>query len=222
MTSCAGPMARPHLAADLARRDAFAMRDAAEARSLGLTEEEASARLARDGPNQLPPPRRRPGILRFADQLVHFFALMLWVAGGLAIIAGLPQLGVAIFVVIVLNAVFSFVQESRADHAAERLRSLLPRRVTVRRDGRRVEVDASRVVVGDVLVLESGDRIPADAVAAYASDLLVDTSLLTGESAPSTSSAAATCSPARSWSRARPTPSSPRPEDRPGWPPSPV
>ena len=162
------------------------MRDAAEARSLGLTEEEASARLARDGPNQLPPPRRRPGILRFADQLVHFFALMLWVAGGLAIIAGLPQLGVAIFGVIVLNAIFSFVQESRADHAAERLRSLLPRRVTVRRNGRRVEVDASRVVMGDVLVLESGDRIPADAVAAYASDLLVDTSLLTGESAPST------------------------------------
>lgn len=70
MTSCAGAMARPHLAPDLARRDAFAMRDAAEARSLGLTEEEASARLARDGPNQLPP-RGRPRILSAADHRVR-------------------------------------------------------------------------------------------------------------------------------------------------------
>ena len=60
MTSCAGAMAGPLLVPDLARRDTFAMRDAAEARSLGLTEEEASARLARDGPNELPPPRAGP------------------------------------------------------------------------------------------------------------------------------------------------------------------
>ena len=162
------------------------MREAADTSSAGLTSAEAGTRLARDGPNRLPPPRRRPGFLRFTDQLVHFFAVMLWVAGGLALLAGLPQLGIAIFVVILLNAVFSFVQESRADHAAERLRSLLPRQVTVRRDGRRTLIDADEVVVDDVVLLEAGDRIPADAIAVELSNLLVDTSLLTGESVPST------------------------------------
>ena len=73
---------------------------------------------------------------RFLGELVHFFALMLWVAGVLAIVGGMPQLGVAIFAVIIVNAAFSFAQANRADRAAERLRNLLPTRVTVRRDGR--------------------------------------------------------------------------------------
>jgi magnesium-transporting ATPase (P-type) len=120
--------------------------------------------------------------VQIGHQLVHFFALMLWVAGGLAFLAGLPQLGVAIFIVIVVNALFAFVQEHRADRAAERLRSLLPQRIHVRRDGRAIEVDARDVVVGDVLLLEAGDRIPADAHALAAHGLLIDTSLLTGES----------------------------------------
>ena len=113
---------------------------------------------------------------------MHFFAAMLWVAGVLAFAAGLPQLGVAIFLVVLLNAVFAFVQENRADRAAERLQALLPRQVTVRRDGRRVRVEAAEVVVGDLLVFESGDRIPADATVGVGHSLLVDTSLLTGES----------------------------------------
>jgi magnesium-transporting ATPase (P-type) len=151
----------------------------------GLTTGEATARLAVDGPNRLPAPRRPSAARRLVAQLVHFFALMLWVAGGLAFLAGLPQLGVAIFVVIVLNALFAFVQEGRADRAAERLGALLPRRVTVRRDGRLQEVDAEEVVVGDLLVLGSGDRIPADAELVTAHSLLVDTSSFTGESEPS-------------------------------------
>ncbi|HEY8524439.1 MAG TPA: cation-transporting P-type ATPase [Acidimicrobiales bacterium] len=150
----------------------------------GLTSAEAAARRTRDGPNRLPPPPRPSPARRLADQLVHFFALMLWVASGLALVAGLPELTVAIVVVIVVNALFAFVQESRADRAAERLRALLPLRVTVRRDGRRVLVEADDVVVDDVLVLGPGDRVPADARVAEAHGLLVDTSLLTGESEP--------------------------------------
>ncbi len=109
---------------------------------------------------------------------------MLWAAAVLAVLGGLPQLGIAIAIVVILNAVFSFVQETRADRAAEHLRELLPRKVTLRRDGRRVQIDSVEVVVGDVLVLEAGDRIPADATTAAVRALLVDTSLLTGESEP--------------------------------------
>ena len=152
----------------------------------GLTTAEARARLARDGPNQLPAPPGVSALRRLIGQLLHFFALMLWAAGGLALLAGLPQLGVAIFIVIVVNAVFAFVQENRADHAAERLRAMLPLEVSVRRDGRRIMIDAAEVVVDDLMVLDSGDRIPADAVTVAAHSLLVDTSMLTGESEPST------------------------------------
>jgi magnesium-transporting ATPase (P-type) len=112
---------------------------------------------------------------------------MLWVAAGLAFAAGMPQLGIAIIAVVVLNAVFAFVQEGRADRAAERLRSLLPTRVTVVRDGRQVDVDASAIVVGDCVRLEPGDRVPADARVLRATALRMDTSMLTGESEPTPS-----------------------------------
>ena len=86
--------------------------------------------------------------------------------------------------VIVLNAVFSFIQESRADRAAERLKSLLPARVTVIRDGRKQDVQAGDVVVGDLLVLTAGDRIPADGIVSRSVALTLDTSMLHGESRP--------------------------------------
>lgn len=118
----------------------------------------------------------------FAAELVHFFALMLWTAALLAWIAGLVSLAISIAGVVVLNAMFSFVQERRADRAAERLRVLLPSEIRVRRDGRVTAVDVSEVVVGDVVVLEAGDRIPADGTVSSTETLSVDTSMLTGES----------------------------------------
>ena len=111
---------------------------------------------------------------------------MLWVAGALAFIAGMPQLGAGIFVVIVVNGVFAFVQENRAEHAAERLRDLLPRRALVLRDAARVEIDAADLVIGDVVLLDSGDRVSADLRVLDAHALRMDTSLLTGESDPVT------------------------------------
>ena len=152
----------------------------------GMSGVEAARRLARDGLNVLPEPRRRSLVGRLLGELVHFFALMLWVAGALSIAAGLTQLGVAIIAVIVINALFALAQEARADRAAARLRSLMPTRVTVRRDGRRQIIDAEQVVVDDVLLLESGDRVPADARLVAGNRLLMDTSMLTGESVAST------------------------------------
>jgi magnesium-transporting ATPase (P-type) len=150
----------------------------------GLTAEEAAARLAADGPNILPVPPRTPAWRQLAAEMVHFFALLFWVAGALAFVAGLPQLGVAVFVVILLNGLFAFVQERRAEHAAERLRDLLPRRATVVRDGARIEIAADQLVVGDVVLLAEGDRVSADLRLDTVHALAVDTSNLTGESVP--------------------------------------
>jgi magnesium-transporting ATPase (P-type) len=148
----------------------------------GLSADQAVARLAADGPNELPVPRPRPAILRLAGELVHAFAMMLWVAAALALIAGLPALSVAIAAVVLLNAGFAFVQEERAGRAAERLRRLMPARVNVKRDGVTVVIDATDVVRGDQVLLEAGDRIPADGEV-NSGAIQLDTSMLTGESA---------------------------------------
>jgi calcium-translocating P-type ATPase len=149
----------------------------------GLTTAEASERLSIDGPNQLPKARLVPAWRRFASQLVHFFALMLWVAGILALVGGMPDLAIAIFAVILVNGAFAFVQESRAEKTAEGLKDLLPRLAVVVRDGRRDDIDAGDLVVGDLVVLRSGDRISADMEVIGAEGLAIDTSMLTGESA---------------------------------------
>jgi calcium-translocating P-type ATPase len=153
-------------------------------RAPGLSSDQVRSLRQRYGPNLLPPPRRPPAALLLLKQAWHFFAIMLWVAAGLALLAGLPQLAAAIAVVVIVNAVFSFVQEHRADRAAERLRDLLPLNATVRRDGHRTVVPAGELVPGDLVLLEPGDRVSADLRAERVSGLRVDESLLTGESVP--------------------------------------
>lgn len=167
----------------------------------GLGAAEAASRLAADGPNELPVPRARPAILRLAGDLVHAFALMLWVAAGLAWIAGLLALTVAISAVVVLNAGFAFVQEERAGRGADRLRRLMPTRVNVRRDGTTVVIDATEVVRGDRVLLEAGDRVPADGELTGGA-IQLDTSMLTGESATDPASPGDAIGLARSLSRA--------------------
>ena len=118
--------------------------------------------------------------------MAHFFALLLWAAAGLAYLGGLPQLTVAIVIVVLVNGVFAFVQEYRADRAGRKLRELLPARIIVRRDGHRQEVNAADLVMGDVVLLAAGDRISADLELLDVHGLALDESMLTGESAPST------------------------------------
>jgi magnesium-transporting ATPase (P-type) len=150
----------------------------------GLSREEAAARLLSAGPNELPKPRG-PGLLRqLLDQLLHFFALMLWVAALLAFVGGMPQLGTAIIVVILVNGAFSFVQEYRAERAVRALSALLPETAVVRRGGRKLTIPAAELVPGDIVLLMEGDRISADARVIHSSELKVDMSALTGESTP--------------------------------------
>ena len=151
---------------------------------VGLSSAEAARRLAMDGPNRLPSRDRSPVPLLLLREMVHFFALLLWGAAGLALLAGMPQLAVAIVVVVLLNGAFAFVQEYRADQAGKRLRELIPADVTVRRDSRRTVVDATELVAGDVVLLEAGDRISADLELVEVHALAVNESTLTGESTP--------------------------------------
>lgn len=151
---------------------------------LGLSGAEAGLRRALDGPNRLPDAATVPAWRRLLAQLVQFFAVMLWIAAMLAVVAGMLELGVAIVAVILLNAGFAFVQEQRAEHAAARLRELMPTRCRVVRDGVLLAFGAEELVVGDLVVLEAGDRIPADLDAVEAHAARADTSALTGESEP--------------------------------------
>ncbi len=150
----------------------------------GLTQPEAQQRLERYGANRLPPQKRRPLVLRFLDQMVHFMALLLWIAGVLAFVAGTPQLGWAIWAVVLINGLFSFWQEFQAERTLAALTRSLPRQVQVWRDGTLGFRSAEELVAGDRLLLEEGDRVPADCRVSVSHELRVDLSVLTGESVP--------------------------------------
>ena len=157
----------------------------------GLTEEEAKRRFEEFGPNEIEEVRRTPLSVRFIRQFTHFLAVLLWIGAGLAFLSeylhpgeGMLTLGLAIVGVIVVNAVFTFIQEYRAEKSIEALKLLLPFRVKVIREGGEREIAAREVVVGDLIILSEGDRVPADARLIDSSYLMVNNAPLTGESEP--------------------------------------
>ena len=156
-----------------------------ETGSRPLTLHEVEERRRAVGLNVISRPRPHH-FRRVASKFFHFFAVMLWVAAALATVVGLVVLGVAIVVVIVINAVFALVQEWRAERAATRLDALLPTEVTVRREGTTMRVDASMIVPDDILVITGGDRICADGLVVRDDRCAIDTSMLTGEDVPTT------------------------------------
>ncbi|HEX2779020.1 MAG TPA: cation-transporting P-type ATPase [Gemmatimonadaceae bacterium] len=163
------------------------LRDLRSSRS-GLSSREAERRLVQFGPNALARRGGRRWPAELATQFVHPLALLLWAAAGLAWVAGIIAIAIAIVVVIVLNAGFAFAQERQAERAVEALAGFLPDTAKVVRDGHEQVVEASGLVSGDVLVIEEGDRISADA-RLLSGDLEVDVSTLTGESLPAFRSA---------------------------------
>jgi magnesium-transporting ATPase (P-type) len=153
-------------------------------RLAGLNKTEVAERLARYGNNTLPRLQRRPLYLEMVANFIHLFALLLWAGAGLAWVAGMPQLAWAIIAVIFINGLFSFWQEYQAERAAEALEALLPRQVTVRREGQPQLVPTSEIAPGDLLLLSEGEATPADARLISAERLRIDVSSLTGESRP--------------------------------------
>lgn len=148
----------------------------------GLSSAEAARRLTQFGANKLPETGTIPGWRRLLAELTHFFAILLWCASVLAYLAGMPQLAIAIVVVILVNGIFAYIQQERAQHAASKLRELLPAMVSVRRDNRVIKVHTTELVPDDAVLLVAGDRVPADLRLAVTAGCSVDESMLTGES----------------------------------------
>jgi len=157
----------------------------------GLSPEEALQRLGRYGPNVLEVPSRYSLVRGFLRQFIHFLALLLWIAAALAFTAefmkpgeGMATLGWAILGVIIINAGFAFFQEHKAERAVHALHRLLPARAWVLRSNQPCDVPRNEIVPGDVLVIEEGEQIPADARLIEATEMRADISSLTGESQP--------------------------------------
>src|SRR5579862_4362449 len=153
----------------------------------GLSAREAERRLLVNGPNQLTRRGGRRWPSELAGQFTHPLALLLAAAAGLALISGTAALAAAIVAVIVLNAGFAFLQERHAEHAVEALAAFLPSHACVLRDGSRRQIEVTALVPGDVLIIEEGDRISADA-RLISGTIEIDLSTLTGESQPVTRS----------------------------------
>lgn len=148
----------------------------------GLSAGEASDRLAAHGPNVLPPPRTRHPLLRFLAQFHSTLIYVLLAAAVAAAVLGHALDAAIIAAVVGVNALVGFLQEGKAEKALAAIRSLVSPRAHVLRDGQRLSVPVADLIPGDVVLLEAGDRVPADLRLLRARGLLVDEALLTGES----------------------------------------
>ncbi len=158
-----------------------------EGRPQGLTEREAAQRLARYGPNQLAQPQPPSLPVRILGQLKDPMILVLLGAAALSLLAsgGEDWLdGVIILVIVVVNGIISITQEDHAQQALEELRRMSSPQASVLREGRPHRVAATALVPGDVIILEAGDQVPADARIMECSRLQADESAMTGESVP--------------------------------------
>jgi magnesium-transporting ATPase (P-type) len=152
-------------------------------RRAGLSDREAARRLVVFGPNELIRRRGRGWLRDLVQQLVHPLALLLWLAAGLAAVSDTAPLAIAIVIVILINALFAFFQERHAEQAVEALSAYLPLKVHVLRDGNPRQMEVRELVPGDVIMIEEGDRVSADA-RLLSGSVEMDVSMLTGESLP--------------------------------------
>ncbi|XP_041267061.1 sodium/potassium-transporting ATPase subunit alpha-1 [Onychostruthus taczanowskii] len=167
----------------------------------GLTTARAAEILARDGPNALTPPATTPEWVKFCRQLFGGFSLLLWIGAILCFLAyGIQSLmgeeanndnlylGVVLAAVVIITGCFSYYQEAKSSKIMESFKNLVPQQALVVRNGEKMSINAEGVVVGDLVEVKGGDRIPADLRIISAHGCKVDNSSLTGESEPQTRS----------------------------------
>ena len=151
---------------------------------LGLTQKEANERLAKNGKNELEKPKKRHIILRFFDQLKDFMILILFIAALLSFITADYAEGALVIAIILINAILGVIQESKAEKALESIQKMSSPHATVIRDGIEIVIDVSELVVGDIVLIEAGDYIPADLRIIESVNLKIDEAILTGEAVP--------------------------------------
>ncbi|CAL1279873.1 unnamed protein product [Larinioides sclopetarius] len=167
----------------------------------GLTAMQAREIYERDGPNSLTPPKKVPEWVKFCKQLFGGFALLLWIGAVLCFIAYSIQvgtsegsvednlyLGIVLATVVIVTGCFSYYQEARSSKIMESFKNMVPQYATIIREGQKHTLPAEDVVVGDLVEVKGGDRVPADIRVISAQGFKVDNSSLTGESEPQTRS----------------------------------
>ncbi|XP_003795244.1 sodium/potassium-transporting ATPase subunit alpha-4 [Otolemur garnettii] len=167
----------------------------------GLSPQKAKEILLRDGPNTLTPPPTTPEWIKFCKQLFGGFSLLLWTGAILCFVAYGVQLhfqkestkdnvylGCVLVLVVVITGCFSYYQESKSSKIMESFKNLVPQQALVIRGGQKMQINVQEVVLGDLVEVKGGDRIPADLRIISSQGFKVDNSSLTGESEPQTRS----------------------------------
>jgi Mg2+-importing ATPase len=167
-----------------ARADTETVLRELESRLDGLSQAEADARLKQYGPNEIAREKHQSALMRLLSNVKNPLVLLLTALGVLSFLTGDLRATVVIFVMVVLGVVLRFVQEIRADNAAEKLKAMVSNTATVVRDGKEAEEALKMLVPGDIVRLAAGDMVPADVRVLSAKDLFLNQSALTGESLP--------------------------------------
>ena len=157
---------------------------ALSSRSSGLTDDEVSARLQQYGPNKLPQAPQPGTFTRFIKQFANLLVIVLIVAG---VLTALLQHWIDTFVifgVVIVNAIIGVIQEGKAEKAMDSIRNMLALKAAVIRNGKRRTLEGDNLVPGDIVLLEAGDKVPADLRLLRSHGLAIQESLLTGESLP--------------------------------------
>lgn len=150
----------------------------------GLTDLEATKRLNRDGPNELKSEKKEVAIVRFFLQFNDVLIYILLASGIISCILKEFSDALIILLVVLINGITGFIQEEKATKSLEALKRITTRYATVKRDNKIKEIPASELVVGDIIILEEGKAVPADALIFNNHEILLDESALTGESEP--------------------------------------
>jgi len=153
-------------------------------RSVGISSEESKKRLIKNGPNTILISERYTGLRIFLRQFASFFVLILFFASFISLFVGEKTQFFVLLSIILVNVILGFFQEYKAEKALEELRHNFQSKTKVTRDGKLIPIDTGEVVLGDLVFIEAGDRIPADLRLIDEQNLRVDESSLTGESIP--------------------------------------
>jgi Ca2+-transporting ATPase len=165
-------------------READSVIQSLDSREQGLTEAEAKSRLSRYGLNELEEKRKASPLRRLLAQFASFLVVILIIAAAVSVVVGEWVEAIAILTIVILAAVLGFIQEHRAERALEALKKMAAPTASVIRDGSQKEIPAREVMPGDIVVLQTGDRIPADLRIIEAVNLRTNEASLTGESVP--------------------------------------